>query len=296
MPAMDKLYGEDFGRCGVFERELKYRKFVTGRRMAEMSDRGTLSRKKKLGVSVVRVVLLALLVTALTVFIVIDLDKYISLNALKMHREILKVWVVNHGILTVVIFVLVYALVVAISIPGAVFISIAGGFMFGPYLGTLYVVIGATIGAVIVFLVARHALREMLRAKAYPTMKLMELGFQENEMSYLLILRLVPIFPFWLVNLVPALLGVGLRTYTVGTFFGIIPGAFVYTMVGNGAGTLLDADEDFKIDIVFEPNFFAPLVGLVFLACIPIVYKKLRGRKGRLYSLIVALINKVSKE
>ena len=108
----------------------------------------------------------------------------------------------------------------------------------------------------------------------------METGFRRNEMSYLLTLRLIPLFPFWLVNLIPALLGVSLRTYTVGTFVGIIPGAFVYTMVGNGAGTVLDAGGDLETSIIFEPSFLAPILGLVLLACIPIIYKKMRGRSG----------------
>jgi uncharacterized membrane protein YdjX (TVP38/TMEM64 family) len=247
--------------------------------MAENSASEADKPEKKSGFSAGRVVPLVLLAVGLAAFFVFDLNQYVSLDALKTHRETLQSWVVNYGVLTAAIFMLVYALAVAFSVPGAVFITIAGGFMFGPYLGTVYVVVGATIGAVGVFLAAKYALGDVLRARAGPAIKRMEAGFRENEMSYLLILRLVPLFPFWLVNLVPAFLGVSLRTYTIGTLLGIIPGAFVYALVGDGAGAVLDAGGDLNLGIIFEPRFLAPIIGLAVLACIPIVYKKIRGRK-----------------
>ena len=247
--------------------------------MAENSASEADKPEKKSGFSAGRVVPLVLLAVGLAAFFVFDLNRYVSLDALKTHRETLQSWVVNYGVLTAAIFMLVYALAVAFSVPGAVFITIAGGFMFGPYLGTVYVVVGATIGAVGVFLAAKYALGDVLRARAGPAIKRMEAGFRENEMSYLLILRLVPLFPFWLVNLVPAFLGVSLRTYTIGTLLGIIPGAFVYALVGDGAGAVLDAGGDLNLGIIFEPRFLAPIIGLAVLACIPIVYKKIRGRK-----------------
>jgi uncharacterized membrane protein YdjX (TVP38/TMEM64 family) len=250
-----------------------------GEEMAENSASEADKPEKKSGFSAGRVVPLVLLAVGLAAFFVFDLNQYVSLDALKTHRETLQSWVVNYGVLTAAIFMLVYALAVAFSVPGAVFITIAGGFMFGPYLGTVYVVVGATIGAVGVFLAAKYALGDVLRARAGPAIKRMEAGFRENEMSYLLILRLVPLFPFWLVNLVPAFLGVSLRTYTIGTLLGIIPGAFVYALVGDGAGAVLDAGGDLNLGIIFEPRFLAPIIGLAVLACIPIVYKKIRGRK-----------------
>ena len=232
-----------------------------------------------MSVSAGRIVALALLAIGLVVFFVFGLDKFLSLNALKEHRETLQGWVADHWVLTAIAFAAIYALAVAFSLPGAVFITIAGGFMFGPYLGTVYVVVGATIGAVGVFLAARYALGETLRAKAGPAIKRMEAGFRENEMSYLLILRLVPLFPFWLVNLVSAFLGVSLRTYTIATLLGIIPAAFVYTLVGDGAGAVLDTGADLNLRIIFEPRFLAPIIGLAALACIPIVYKRIKARK-----------------
>lgn len=252
---------------------------LKGEQMAETQDSDTPKTDKKAGFSLGRILPLALLAAGLAAFFIFDLNQFVSLDALKTHRETLQSWVANYGVMTAAIFMLVYALAVAFSVPGAVFITIAGGFMFGPYVGTVYVVIGATVGAVGVFLAAKYALGDMLRAKAGPAIKRMEAGFRENEMSYLLILRLVPLFPFWLVNLVPAFLGVSLRTYTIGTLLGIIPGAFVYALVGDGAGAVLDAGGDLNLGIIFEPRFLAPIIGLAVLACIPIVYKKIKGRK-----------------
>ena len=126
--------------------------------------------------------------------------------------------------------------------------TIAGGFLFGTLTTTVVVVVGATIGAIALFLAARYAFFDALHAKAGPALLKMEKGFQENALSYLLVLRLIPLFPFWLVNLVPALLGVPLRTYVIGTALGIIPGTFVFASVGNGLGTLLEEGANARSD------------------------------------------------
>jgi uncharacterized membrane protein YdjX (TVP38/TMEM64 family) len=135
-------------------------------------------------------------------------------------------------------------------------------------------VIGATIGATAVFLAARYAFADLLRGKAAPWLKKMEAGFRENAMSYMLVLRLVPIFPFWLVNLVPAFLGVPLRIYVIGTAIGIIPGVIVYTLVGDGLGALFEAGEDLDLRIIFQPRILAPILGLAVLAVMPIICKR----------------------
>jgi uncharacterized membrane protein YdjX (TVP38/TMEM64 family) len=109
----------------------------------------------------------------------------------------------------------------------------------------------------------------------------MEAGFAENALSYLLVLRLIPIFPFWLVNLVPAFLGVGLGTYVLGTFFGIIPGSFVYASVGNGLGAVFDAGETPNVGIIFEPSILVPIVGLAVLALLPVAHRKFMARPRR---------------
>jgi len=120
--------------------------------------------------------------------------------------------------------------------------------------------------------------REVLRRRAGPWISRLEAGFQENALSYLLVLRLVPLFPFWLVNLVPAFLGVPLTTYVLGTFVGIIPGSFVYASVGNGLGSVFDAGGAPDLTIIFEPEILLPIIGLSLLALIPVAYKKLKGK------------------
>ena len=108
----------------------------------------------------------------------------------------------------------------------------------------------------------------------------MEAGFRENALSYLLVLRLVPLFPFWLVNLVPAFLGVKLRTYVIGTFFGIIPGTLVYASIGNGLGSVLDQGRTPDLGIIFRVDILVPLIGLAVLALIPVGYKWYQARKS----------------
>ncbi len=237
---------------------------------------------RKGGFGIHRLLPVLVLAAGLIAFFAFDLDRLVSLDALKTHREFLQGWVAAQGALAWLIFGLIYVGAVALSIPGGAILTIAGGFLFGPYLATVVVVIGATCGATILFLAARYAFADFLRRKAGAAMKRMEDGFRTNALSYMLVLRLVPLFPFWLVNLVPAFLGVTIRTYFIGTLIGIIPGTFVYALVGDGAGAVLDAGKDLNLGIIFEPRFLAPIVGLAVLACIPILYKRLaaRGKPG----------------
>jgi uncharacterized membrane protein YdjX (TVP38/TMEM64 family) len=131
-----------------------------------------------------------------------------------------------------------------------------------------------------VFLIARTALGDALRAKAGPWMRRMEAGFRENAFSYLLVLRLIPLFPFWLVNLVPAFLGVPLGAYVLATFLGIIPGSLVYASVGNGLGVVFDRGGAPDLGIIFRPAILGPIVGLAALALLPVIYRKYKGRRA----------------
>jgi uncharacterized membrane protein YdjX (TVP38/TMEM64 family) len=121
---------------------------------------------------------------------------------------------------------------------------------------------------------------DVLRTKAGPAVPKLEAGFREHALSYLLVLRLIPIVPFWLVNLVPALVGVPLRTFFVGTALGIIPGSLVYTCVGNGLGVVIDQGETPDLGIIFEPEILMPLLGLALLALSPVFYRRLKERKS----------------
>ncbi len=222
-----------------------------------------------------------MLLLAIVTAFALGLDEYVSFETLREHRLRLLELVGRHPIFAPLAFIGVYALATALSLPGGAVLTIAGGFLFGTVLGAAYAVVGATIGATAVFLIAKSAFGDSLRAKAGPWLRWMATGFQENALNYLLVLRLIPIFPFWLVNLVPAFLGVPLATYVIGTFIGIIPGGLVYAAVGNGLGTVFDAGATPDLGIIFSPEILLPLLGLAALALLPVVYRKFKDRNAK---------------
>ena len=220
------------------------------------------------------------LALALIAVLALDLDGFLTFAALRDHRDTLSALVASNMLLAALAFVALYALAVALSVPGGVILTIAGGFMFGSILGTVLVVFAATLGATLVFLIAKTALGDPLRARAGTFLKRMEAGFQEDALNYLLVLRLIPLFPFWIVNLVPAFLGVPLRTYVLGTFIGIIQGSFVFASVGAGIGSVLDSGREFSPASVLTPQILSALLGLAVLALLPVVYRKLKARSA----------------
>lgn len=226
-----------------------------------------------------RVFPLLLVAGAFAAVFIFGLDEYLSFEMLKEHRKTVMGWYQQNRFVGVVSIFLVYALAVALSVPGAVWLSLAAGFMMGTVVATIVVVFAATLGALGIFLIARYALADFFHEKAGATGRKMEEGFRENALSYLLALRLVPLFPFWLVNLVPALMGVPARTFVIGTFFGIIPGAAVFCGVGSGLGAVFDRGEIPDLNIVFQPEIFGPLLGLALLSLVPVAYKKLKKEK-----------------
>ena len=221
---------------------------------------------------------LALLALGCVVFFALGWHQYISFNTLKAHRAELLDWVAARPFWAPLVYMLVYAVAVSFSLPGGAVLTVTGGFLFGTVLGATYAVIGATIGAIVVFLAARTALGDLLRAKADGALKRMEEGFREDAFSYLLVLRLVPLFPFFVVNLAPAFLGVGLGVYALTTFLGIIPGGLVYASVGSGLGAVFDAGAKPHLGILFTPPILLPILGLCVLALVPVAYKRLRKK------------------
>ncbi len=206
------------------------------------------------------------------------LNTYLSFEALKTHRHLLLAWTQQHYLLMVLAYIGIYTVAVALSVPGAVFLTLAGGFLFGLWMGTLYVIFSATLGASLLFLIVQNALGDWFAKKMGRWISKMQRGFQQNALQYLLILRLVPLFPFWVVNIVPALLNINKITFIVATFFGIIPGSFVYVMVGNGLGHIFDSGQSPNLGIIFELPVLLPLIGLALLSLIPIFYKRLRKK------------------
>ena len=224
---------------------------------------------------------LGVLVAGIAAFFALGLDQFVSFETLREHRDVLATFVAYNPLLAPLAFMVMYAVVVAFSLPGGAIMTIAGGFLFGTVLGTVWVVLSATTGATILFVIAKTSLGDLLHAKAGPWLKKMENGFRENALSYLLVLRLIPLFPFFVVNLVPAFLGVSLRTYVLGTFVGIIPGSFVYATVGTGLGSIFDRNEAFTASGVMTPEIVTALIGLALLSLLPVAYKLIKARQVR---------------
>lgn len=212
----------------------------------------------------------AALAIGVVAFFALGLDRWVSFATLRDNHAQLRAFVESDLLLAALAFVTLYAAFVAISVPGAAILTVAGGFLFGTALGGSLTVIGATIGATVIFLIARTALGDALRKRAGGMIARMAEGFQENAFNYLLVLRLVPLFPFFVVNLAPAFLGVRLPTFVAATLIGIAPATFVFASVGAGLGSVLDRGEEISLAGVMTPEIITALAGLALLALIPV--------------------------
>ena len=217
------------------------------------------------------------------------LKDYISLSNLIEQRENINVFVSNNYVSAIVIYVLVYTLLVAISFPGASALSVTSGLVFGWFVAGVATVTAATLGAVIIFLIARSSLGNILKNRAGGFMSKMVEGFQKDAFQYLLTLRLIPAFPFWAVNIVPALLNMKLAPYAIATFIGIIPGTFAFTYLGSGLDSVIAEQEranpgcaeagtcEIEIGALVTTELLLALAFLALLSFLPFIIKKLRG-------------------
>lgn len=223
-----------------------------------------------------------LLILGAAVLGAVTLRDHLTFEALARHREALLAYRDAHYATAAVVFVLAYAGLVALSLPGSLIATLTGGFLFGVFPGVLFNVVGATIGAVAIFLAARAGFGAELNARIAAgggaAARLMS-GLRENELSVLFLMRLVPAVPFFLANLIPAALGVSLGRFVFTTFFGIMPGGLVYTWVGAGLGEVFETGGTPDLGLVFEPQILGPLLGLCALAALPIVLRAF-GRRG----------------
>ncbi|MBI4274103.1 MAG: TVP38/TMEM64 family protein [Rhizobiales bacterium] len=221
--------------------------------------------------------------------------RYLSLESLVHHRATLSAFVASHAIAAYALYIAVYIGTAALSLPGAIFLTIAGGILFGGLAGGMATIVGATVGATIIFLVASSAFGEILVRRAGPLLTRLADGFRENAFSYLLLLRLVPLFPFWVVNLAPALCGVPLSTFVFATALGIVPGTFAYAFLGAGLDSAIASQEaaynacmaagradcklDFDLKAAVTPQLVAGLTALALVALVPIIVKWIRTRR-----------------
>ncbi|MDG1531263.1 MAG: TVP38/TMEM64 family protein [Paracoccaceae bacterium] len=223
-----------------------------------------------------------LLIFAVAIIGAFTLKDSLSFETLAEHRESLLAYRDANYLLAVLGFIGVYTLIVGFSLPGATIATLTGGFLFATFPGVLFNVTGATLGATAIFLAARWGFGESLGAKLEHSdgaVKKIKDGIDENQWSMLFLIRLVPAVPFFIANLVPSFLEVPLYRFMVSTFFGIMPGALVYTSVGAGLGEVFAKGETPNLGIIFEPQIILPLLSLALLAALPILIKMLRKGK-----------------
>ena len=221
-----------------------------------------------------KIALLVLFAGGIAAFFLFDGQRYLSLESVKSNRDALLAFTEANFVAALAIGFVVYAGAVAFSVPGGLLLSLTMGFVFGRWVGTVLVVLAATVGATIVFLAARYIFADAARKRLGTVGKKINAGFTENALSYMLFLRLVPLFPFFLVNLAPAFTSIPLRTFVLGTFIGIIPGTFVFVNLGQTLGRI----DSLKGLISVETLGAFALLGV--FALVPILIKKFRSKRA----------------
>lgn len=224
------------------------------------------------GAQIGKIITVVVIACGIGLFFYLDLGRFLSLEALKANRDQLLAFTDANYSAAVILFILLYIAVTGLSLPGAVILTLAGGFLFGSVPATLYVNIGATAGATLAFLAARYVLRDWVEQKFGKWLESLQQGFAKNAFSYLMTLRLIPLFPFFVVNLVSGLTRVSVGTYVAATALGIIPGSFVYAYAGRQLGTINSLKE------IASPRVLGAFVLLGALALVPIVYKRLSAK------------------
>lgn len=245
----------------------------------------------------VRFLPLILLLVAMAVVFATGAHRYVSFDKLVANRDRLQAFVATHEAKALAAYAATYVAVVALSVPGAVFLTVFGGFLFGWLIGGIVTAVAATVGGTIVFLIARTSLGDILARKAGPRLERIITGLREDAFAYLLFLRLVPIFPFWLVNLAPALVGVSLKTFVLATAIGILPGTFAFSFAGEGLDSVIAGQKAAKqaclaagrsncamgvhVKALLTPKLVAALAALGLVALTPVIVRRWFRRRVR---------------
>ena len=238
--------------------------------MTESSSLSPASARPSYGKVITALILLA----GIGAFFFFDLSSYLSLESIKANRDALLSYTASNFGVAITVFIVLYIVQTAFSLPGGAILTLTGGFLFGSFLGTIVVNIGATIGATLAFLAARYLLRDWVEHKFGARLKTIQAGFSKNAFSYLMTLRLIPAFPFFLVNLVSGLARVSIGTYALATALGIIPGSFVFAFAGRQLGTINSLSE------IASPPVLLAFTLLGLLALLPIAYRKWGAKPG----------------
>jgi uncharacterized membrane protein YdjX (TVP38/TMEM64 family) len=220
-----------------------------------------------------KLLIAAIVVMLITVFYLLGLGRFLTLESLKANREALTEFYQNNRFIMAVSFIGIYILQTALSLPGAAVLSLAAGAVFGAGMGTLYVNIGATIGATLAFLVARYLFHDVMQNKFGTRLETINKELEMRGFNYLLFLRLVPVFPFFLINLGAGLTRMSLRTFIIGTMVGIIPGSFVFSNAGASLATITSMGD------VASPRVLGSFALLGLFALVPVLYQKLKRKK-----------------
>lgn len=231
--------------------------------------------------SLVRLLPVVVVLAGIVLFFASGAKKYVSIDFLRENYQSFRSFVDAHFFEALAIYAGAYILSTAFSLPGGAFFSLTGGFLFGLTVGTAAIVVSATIGATLIFLAARTALGDVLRSRAGGFIERFDEGFERDGFFYMLLLRVVPIFPFFIVNLAPAFTRIKTSSFVLATLIGIIPGSFAYASVGNGLGAVFASGGEVSLSgLLLRPEVLTPIVALSVLAIIPIVYRRLRGRNS----------------
>ena len=216
------------------------------------------------------IILLAVLI-GVAIFFYFDLQRFLTLAALKANRQVLLEYYGTHKVVMIAGFMAIYIAQTALSLPGAAILSMAAGAIFGSVMGTLYANIAATIGATLAFLVARYVFRDAILNRFGGKLEGMNREMETRGFNYLLFLRLVPLFPFFLINLAAGLTRLPLRTFFIGTMLGIIPGGFVFVNAGASLATID------SLSGIASPRVLGSFALLGLFALIPALYNKFKS-------------------
>jgi len=220
----------------------------------------------------------ALIVLALAAAWASGVHRYLSLDTLREQQDALRAFVAENTVLAFAIYTAVYATATILMLPGALWITIAGGFLFGLWGGTPATIVGATLGASILFLAAKTSVGSALRERAGPFVQKLEKGFQEDAVSYMFALRFLPIVPFPVANIAPAIFGARFRDYAITTALGIVPGVIAYTWIGAGLGATFAAGGEPDFASVAR-NLVPAVIALAIVSLLPVAYKKFFPKK-----------------
>jgi uncharacterized membrane protein YdjX (TVP38/TMEM64 family) len=252
--------------------------FAAVRRLFERMRNGSAGRTAAVS-RLSMIGLVGLLAGGLAAMLAFGLDGQLGLDAVRRHHAVLASFVSGEPLLASLLFMAIYAFGVAISVPGVQLLAVIAGWLFGWLHGTIYVAVAATVAASAVFLLARSALAQALRDRAGPAMQRFADGFRDHAPSYVFVLHLVPVFPYAVVNTLPAACGVRLRTFVFAAFLGVLPSTLLLAQFGSGLGEVLAQGSTLRLSSLMTPQILLGLSGLGILVLLPLLYRGWRARR-----------------